>query len=367
MPRCICCLLFFCFSLWPGFDVSAAAPTTHKGIFLSPARMATLRARVAHKTEPTYSAFQKLLADARAQLTRQPSPPKHWYVPGYYTDPQGHARAKQSLAEDANAAYTLALAYRMTGRADYAKAAIRLIEGWSTGVQTLSKENDSMLSFSYHFPAFIFAADLLRDAPGWSHDGQKTFQEFVRTKALPMNTMKRENNWGNWGLVLVLASAVYLDDHALLQQGVERWKFFLDPQIATDGHLNYEVTRNNGKGDYGIWYSHFSLMPQTIAAEILRVQRIDLFNYRSPKGRTLQQAYQTLVPWACHPESFPYFKGEDKNELKFTDYVAYWEILNAHWPVKAASEFLASHRPLTAKHCTPHLTFTHGDLLKDRE
>lgn len=42
-------------------------------------------------------------------------------------------------------------------------------------------------------------------------------------------------------------------------------------------------------------------------------------------------------------------------------------ILNARWPNPDAAAMLAQRRPLTASHCTPHLTFTHGDLLNDED
>lgn len=331
-------------------------------VFVSRARLDTLRQRIARKAEPTYGAWQKVKTEADAQLDRAPRVPPVWYVPGFYTDAEGHRAAKGSLQDDANAAYTLALAYRVTGEEKYARSAARLIDAWA-GLRELKRENDSTLSFSYHFPALIFAADLIEDWSGWPAERQQAFRRFVREKALPMNTMDRANNWGNWGLVLVLAAAAYLDDQAIFQRGVARWKEFIAEQIAPDGHLTHEVGRNNGKGDYGIWYSHFSLLPQTIAAEIARVNGVDLYDYAAPNGRTLRQAFERLSPWALHPAAFPYFKGNDPSKLHSTDYVGYFEILNARWPNAAAMEMLRKHRPLSPSHSAPHLTFTHGEPL----
>ena len=224
---------------------------------------------------------------------------------------------------------------------------------------------NSMLSFSYHFPAFIFAADLLKNAPEWPPAQQKTFQDFVRDKALPMNTMARRNNWGNWGLVLVLSAAAYLHDQALFLTGITRAQQFIDEQIADDGHLPLEVIRNNGVGERGLWYTHFSLMPQTLASEIARVNGVDVFDYRSPHGHTLRQAFERVTPWTRHPETFPYYKGADLNGQQGTDYISYWEILNAHWPNADATAMLAAKRPLTAGTSAPDLTFTHGGLPAD--
>ncbi len=285
-----------------------AAEAQTGSVFLTDARLTTLKQRLANKIEPTSSAYLKLKADADAQQDRPAQAPKVWYVPAFYEDKKGHQKAKSSLEQDANGAYALALVYRMTGDEHYAKAAARFLHAWATTVEKMETREDSQLSFCYHFPALIFAADLIKNSPGWPVADQKLFQAFVREKALPMNTMARHNNWGNWGMVLVMASAAYLRDDALFQKAVARWKEFIEDPISDDGHLELEVHRN-GNGDHGIWYSHFSLMPQTFAAEIARVNGVELYDYTSPSGRSLRKAFDILAPWAHKPATFPYFKA----------------------------------------------------------
>ena len=338
-------------------------PVKRGPVFLTEARLDALRQRVADRVQPTYAAYQVVRRVAARQVGRVPHAPEMWYVPGYYRDAEGHSTAKRGLQDDANAAYALALHYRMSGEERYAEAAARLIDGWAGGVKQMRTQDDSMLSFSYHFPALILAADLIQGFHGWPAARQEAFGQFLRAEALPMNTMARKNNWGNWGLVLVMACAAWLCDDELLQRGVTRWKEFVDRQIAEDGHLPHEVHRNNGRGERGIWYTHFSLMPQTLAAEIARANGVDLYDYVSPNGRTLRQAFERVAPWARAPETFPYFQGDDPQEQKGTDYVSYFEILNARWPNDDATAMLGEMRPLTVNHCAPHLTFTHGNLL----
>ncbi|HEY0072536.1 MAG TPA: alginate lyase family protein [Abditibacteriaceae bacterium] len=338
-----------------------------EAVFLSPARVETLKERVKNKTEPTYSAFLKLQAFADKALAREPHVPARWYVPGYYRDAKGHQDAKKGLADDANSAYGLALMFRISGEEKYAHAATNLIDAWAK-LEEMDRKDDSTLSFSYHFPALIFAADLLKDWPGWPQEKQAAFRTFVRTKALPMNTMSRHNNWGSWGLVLWLSGAAYLDDKDAFDKGIVRYKEFIEKQIADDGHLPLEVIRNNGIGEHGLWYTHFSLMPLTIAAEIARVNGVDLFNYQSPNNRTLRAAFERVAPWTRDIRTFPYFKPKNADEKqKGTDYISYWEILSARWPNADATAMLQEKRPLTASHCTPFLTLTHGDLSSDRE
>ncbi|UCH34165.1 MAG: alginate lyase family protein [Armatimonadota bacterium] len=340
-----------------------------KGVFITHQRIETLRRRVNSRTEPTCSAWVEALKAAEVALGREPQAPRQWYVPGAYVNSEGHNRAKNPLRDDANAAYALALAYRITAGEKYAAAAVRLLNAWATETQEFSTEADSCLCFSYHFPAFIFAADLLRRSPSWLGPQQDVFRKYIREKALPMNTMARANNWGNWGLLLHLSCAASLDDLPLFEKGVERWKQLIDSQIADDGHLVHEVNRGSPgrEGDHGIWYSHFSLMPQTIAAEIARVNGVDLYDYQSPRGRSLRMAYEWLGPFVREPQRFPYVQGGDTSRLAGVNYVAYWEILNNRWPNADAAQLIRRLRPLTAGHSAPFLTFTHGDLPVDSE
>jgi hypothetical protein len=336
---------------------------TPREVFLSETRLETLKRRIEQRTEPTYTAWLDLKSRAEELVDHQPHAPEHWYVPGYYRDAAGHSRAKQGLQDDANAVYELALCWRMTDDDRYARSAVRLIDGWVNTVKTTSREDDSTLSFSYHFPAMIFGADLLALWSGFSDDQQDAFRRFCRETALPLNTMDRSNNWGNWGLVLVLACARYLDDDTLLDRGEQRWREFVDRQIDNQGHLHHEVRRSGGMR--GIWYSHFSLFPQTIAAEILRLAGRDLYDWRSPEGHTLCQAFEPLGGWTRDPSSFPYWDG-DPDQLRGVTYFSYFEILNARWPNADATALLCDARPMTARHSAPVLTFTHGGLLRDQ-
>lgn len=344
---------------------SAAKPPdvgATRGVFLSEARLETLRARIARRVEPTYTAWVKLKARADKHLAAKPNPPERWHVPGYYRDAKGHGDAKRGLMLDACRSYELALAYRMTGRETYAAAAARLIDAWPAGVKQWSRKDDSTLSFSYHFPPMIFAADLIAPSPGWPIERQRVFRRWVREKAIPMNCMQGRNNWGNWGLCMAISAARYVGDDALFCRCAARWKQFIESQIAPDGHLHHEVRRSGGQR--GLWYSHFSLFPQTVAAEVARLGGEDLYEYRSPSGRTLRQAFERIASWVRRPGTFPFWKG-DPTQLHGAENYQYFELLGARWPNADATALLRARRPMTALFGAPALTFTHGGLLRD--
>src|SRR5512136_1254858 len=104
------------------FAPPAQAPR-RRPVFVPEARLALLRQRVQAGAEPNAAAFRKMKAEVDRDLNHEPRVPKQWYVPGYYSDADGHRKAKEGLQDDANFAYQAALCYRMTADEKYAQAA----------------------------------------------------------------------------------------------------------------------------------------------------------------------------------------------------------------------------------------------------
>ncbi|MFE5309591.1 alginate lyase family protein [Isoptericola sp. NPDC056605] len=354
-----------------------AAGTDWGGVFLGEAKLAELRDRVTRN--PQDIAWQDVLAQAERAVSRDAQAPEIWEVPPFYAGADANRAAKHALLDDANQAYAAGIAYSVTGEEVYAEAAAKMIRAWSH-VQEVRTTEDSGLTFSYHFPAMIFAADLIDDYDGFSAGDRAAFTAFLRGGSLNANTMDRTNNWGNWGMVLVIATAAYLEDEALFQTAVHRWKYFVEHQIDADGTLPLEISRNDGTGSHGIWYTHFTLQPQTIAAEIALVNGVDLYDYRSPSGRSLRQAYEAVSGWVAEPETFPVWQGDPSGmtNVRTIEYVfdgrqvrestvSYFEILNAHWPSEAADSVLVADRPVSTLHTSPYLTFTHGPAVVEQD
>jgi hypothetical protein len=358
-------------------DVSVTSGLALDGdVWLTSAQLQAVRDRVDRGEEPAASAAALLFDEVEGDLTREPDPPEEWFVPAFYQDPDGHRAAKDGLMADANAAYRLALAYYLTDDPDYAIKAVDFIAAWSTEVETFRTTEDSRLSFSYHIPSMIAAASLLRGTEVWSDDVDADFDAFLDHTVPLLNTMSGLNNWGNWGMVFVMSAAAYQADEAAFTGAVSRWQELLADQIDEDGHLHREVTRNGGLGTHGIWYSHFTLQPQLLAAEIAAVNGVDLYGYQASNGRTLEMAVGPVAGWVADPESFPYLDEsltvDDLSSVREIAYlveqgtpassISYFELTQGRWDDPNAATVLADDRPVSSVHSVPHLTLTHGGV-----
>ncbi|MFE5411022.1 alginate lyase family protein [Microbacterium sp. NPDC056569] len=354
-----------------------AAVTSERGVVLnSPERIDAVASRVARGVEPQASAFDLLMTDAAAGMARTPAPPEVFFVPFFYNNPTAHRAARDGLQNDANTAYQLALAYRLTGDEAYGAHAAAFIDAWTGTVECVRTSEDSALAFSYHFPAFVFAAELLRGTPAWTEDGERRFAGFLSETATPVagSILHRTNNWGSWALELTAATAAYLADDAGIEAAHTRATELLEHQIDADGHLPEEVTRNNGVGDYGIWYTHFSLLPLMLTAETLGAHGYDLHSYVNTAGTGLGDAVAAASSWVAAPESFPYYTGDVAKlaNVRTIDYLravgviahsmSYFELAANHHPSAALDALLAEEGPMTTIHSAPHLSLTHGGL-----
>ncbi|MDW4571579.1 alginate lyase family protein [Microbacterium sp. M3] len=363
---------------WSG----AAATTVERGVVLnSPERIAEIGSRVDRGVEPQASAFDLLLTDAAAGMARTPAPPEVFFVPFFYNNPTAHRAARDGLQNDANTAYQLALAYRLTGDEAYGTHAASFIDAWTGTIDCVRTSEDSALAFSYHFPAFVFAAELLRGTPVWTEEGERSFAGFLSETATPVagSILHRTNNWGSWALELTTASAAYLADDAAIAAAHTRATELLEHQIDANGHLPEEVTRNNGVGDYGIWYTHFSLLPLMLTAETLDAHGYDLHAYVNANGTGLGDAVAAASAWVAAPASFPYYTGDIAKlaNVRTIDYLraagviahsmSYFELAANHYPSATFDALLAEEGPMTTIHSAPYLSLTHGGLTDPAE
>ena len=357
----------------------SGAPVTDAGrgeVLVSDARIEAVSARIAAGEQPQTSAYARLLTAADAGLERAPAPPTTFFVPFFYNDPTAHRAARDGLQNDANTAYELALAYRLSGDARYGAHAAQFIDSWTTTVECVRTREDSALAFSYHFPAFVHAAELLRGTSVWSAASEAVFAGFLRETAASVaaSILHRTNNWGSWALETTTAVAAYLDDEAGLDAANARAVELLEHQIDENGHLPEEVDRNNGVGDYGIWYTHFSLLPLFLVAETLSAHGYDVHDHVNANGRGLADAADAATGWVADPASFPYYTGDPAKlaNVRTIDYLrdagvmahsmSYFELAQNHFPTDQRAALLAEEGPMTTIHSAPYLSLTHGGL-----
>lgn len=267
------------------------------------------------------------------------SPGPHYGPKGVV--PDGENAPGPTLRRESLAVYDLALCAEISHDHQFSTKAEGILDGWAHTTKRIGTEQGED-EFNFYFPYALMGASLLAQDKGW-HSGD--LAKFVRDVVVPANHSNRPNNHANWGVLLLATSGGYLQDQALISHARQRWLELMHTQVAGDGSLPLEICRSDTsnwcggptKGIRGIHYTHWTLLPTAIAAEVFRNLGQDV--YSAPEAKSLCKAYAKAATWSLHPETFPYFASND-GKLDGVNDVAYFYILQSRCPTPDGSAVL---------------------------
>jgi len=278
------------------------------------------------------------------ELKIQPYPLGDFSPSGHY-DAKGESpivtKSQVAFHKEATAVYRLGVCYQISHDHVYAAKAESLLDSWAATLTRIGSEQGED-EFNFFAPPALASAYVLKSDPAWN---SAAFAACVRQKMVPAVHTSRENNHGNWGVLLQLTAGAFLQDDKLINASRERWLELMRSQVAEDGSLPRETCRSDTtnwcdgptKGIKGISYEHWTLLPVTMAAEIYQALGMDV--YATPEGALLHRAYARLAAWTLHPETFPYYAANNGHLIGIHN-DAYFYILQGVYPVADAAAIL---------------------------
>lgn len=335
MPRPISRVFLCTFTLVAGAaqaqgKASTGTPALRQqinAVLLTPGEISALPRDPAH--------FTALLASCVARMNRQPAPSAVFGPDPHYTSTGLNASTNnaKALAADADTAYRAALCYLVSGDGRDAAQAQQILDAWAGTLKTVST-SQGRADINFNFPSMILAASWVRGASNWNSG---PFDTFLKTTILPQSEASFPNNHGLWGVLLEASAGAYLGDHQLLSAARTRWAALMRASVNPDGSMPHEMQRSDttdwtggpGKGVKGIAYTHYALLPASLAAKIFAVQGQPVWHTHG--GRLLQAAFGRAAAWTLHPETFPYF-ASNGGKLEGVRNAAYFTLLLKTYP-----------------------------------
>ncbi|CAM5243079.1 alginate lyase family protein [Streptomyces californicus] len=187
-----------------------------------PDGLAAVRQRVTEGREPWKSAFDAMRASRYASLAYAPHP-----VADVACPPEAGPPACLAEREDAIAAYTHALLWRLTGERRHAVEAVRIMDAWSAVLKRHSDGNAGLQAAGAR-STWARAADLVHATyPGWEPPAVERFKWMLRKAFLPAVTAPVADYNGNWELAMTDATigiAVFLEDRAVFADALRRFR-----------------------------------------------------------------------------------------------------------------------------------------------
>lgn len=333
--------------------------------------------RIQHKTEPQYSAFQKLLKEAELQLTFVPNPPANMNIMGGYEKNSNLSEMRTILWESCYAAYSIALAFSYTNDEKYAQKATGILMAWAKK-GTVFTGADRGLQLGSYFNPMLYAADLLYDYKGWTKNDRQKFESWWRKNCLEngdvLGVMRRkDNNWKDAAILGTITAAVVFEDTVLLKEALiqqasyfytrtdknvknpgEAWKFSKDEKGE---YLLREVVRNDGRS--GLTYTAYALTTMVQHFEIARYLGFDFWNRKAQNGASLEGIIKQYYKWDILNEGFPWHNSPRKTSVRRNVY----ELANSHFDMSDTfRNWLKNNRPVEGRQGDAFSTLNKGDL-----
>jgi hypothetical protein len=305
----------------------ATPPTTSGGLLLSAADFADLRAHPNTLDAPLQRCPTLLQYTSAPVAVLAPAP--HYTANGVNSD---NPNDKQ-LAKDAQAAYTASLCFKLTGDTRYASAAQHILDAWADTLQAVTTPQGRD-NINFNIPYMITAASWVQGEAGWN---SRRFTTFLRKVALPNAELSNPNNHGVWAVLMTASAAAYLHDPQLLATARNRFQTLLIGAIDADGSLPREISRSGtsnyhggpDKGVRGLAYTHYFLLPASLAAKVFSDQGQPI--WQTQAGKLLGAAFGRAAGWTLHPETFPYY-ASNHGQLQDTHNAPYFALLLRYYP-----------------------------------
>ncbi|MCD9878635.1 alginate lyase family protein [Streptomyces guryensis] len=285
--------------------VAAGGAFAHPGLLHTGADLARMAAKVKAGAAPYTAGYAKLTANRHAQSDWIPNPQAIVYR-GVELRPQSTWPQNYGiLYNDIHAAYQNALRYHVSGGSAHADTAVAILNAWSAKLTKVSGSADRWLASGIYGYQAANAAELVRDHKDFQLERfQKmlvdVFYSMSEDFLLRHNGTPAPHYWPNWDLcnmACALATGIFCDDQAKVEQAVEYFKHGVGmgsikhviPVVQDDGLAQWmEAGRDQGHSLLGV-----GLMGTV--CEMAWNQGIDLYGYDD--NRFLKGA-QYVAKWS---------------------------------------------------------------------
>jgi len=230
---------------------------------------------------------------------------------------------REQLATMISAVGTLSLAYFFTGEESYAEHAAKMLRVWFIDTATLMNPNmnfaqavrglsdgrGSGIIETHRLPDLLDAVGLLAGSAAWTAEDQRALRgwcmrylTWLHESPNGRREQQAENNHGSWYDVQVVSLSLFVGQRDLAVRTLEECKLKrIARQIEPDGSQPRELRRTKAEG-----YCTFNLLALTSLAVLGEKAGVDLWNYETPDGRSIQKALQWMLPYYTGEKEWPY-------------------------------------------------------------
>lgn len=304
------------------------------------------------------------------------------------------AVAVPMIEDDFKTAADLALRYRVDTSVDreaYASKVAEILWAWSS-IKSWSDNPGSALTWQDCWPVLLQAALMIRESPYYTAQLDQTLKDLTRammpvmnrTNGTPGAPSSATNNWASVGTNAKMACAVFLQDRAMFDSAIYRWRQQFNDSVRSnflgvDGQLHdnvqhmevYRQAGGFGDGSYGLLYCNYDFAAKMSAAEWARLNGEWLFDYVAPDGSSLEGLFNVIVTLNRYPDAEHHWFNTSNPPSRFYSNQIYagYDVAHALWGVgNPDSEWIIENRGLgPTSGITGVWTDTDHDFMRNTE
>ncbi|OHE97735.1 hypothetical protein CORC01_06940 [Colletotrichum orchidophilum] len=204
-------------------------PFKHPGLLHTSKDFERIIGFVNAQKEPWTTGWNKLKSRANTAYAPDPKETVCRGGAGHECNPENYA----SLYRDAHAAYTNAIAWKITGNEAHANASARILDAWSKSLVNINGPSDKFLASGIYGFQLANAAEILRGWKAWG--GLSAMAEMLQRVFYPMNHNFLVNHngapvdvyWANWDLAnmcTMQAIGILTDNRTMYKEAVDYFK-----------------------------------------------------------------------------------------------------------------------------------------------
>lgn len=272
--------------------------------------------------------------------------------------PDANHESVKLLNQVSQTTLNLALAYRMTGEAQYAERALVWIHRWCidqdsymfphgivVGPFTPGLRPGGDVGIFLRGADLFLACYLLDSYVGWGLPQRAAVKRWVRSMLAPhhhlmfYNGYPMYNNWEDARLCYLLKGALFLHDVDIMVEVFRRWKETIPLKMTIEGQLPRETERTRS-----MTYTLAALNHTIEIAEIARQCGEALYDFEA-EGKSMKKAIDYCAHYLLHIEDWPFelikpIEQELKGRPRALFFLAhrYWgdaqyqQVLDRWWP-----------------------------------
>lgn len=254
----------------------------------------------------------------------------------------------------------LALAYYFSDDEKYAEKAVAQVKAWFLDpatkmnpnlnfAQAIKGKNDGRgigLIESREFVLVIDAIGLLQHSKHWTSKEQtgvedwfKAYLEWFSNSKNGIEEMNAKNNHGIWYDAQKLGFALFTKNNKAAKTTIESIKERLEAQMDETGFFPLEMERT-----ISLHYEAFILEPLFWIAEMGGFLNEDLWNYETPKGKSIKKGFEVLVPYLANEKDWI---GQQIKPFEYDEYSSL--LAKGHYKYKCSSCLTGIYKNLDKK------------------